>query len=213
MTTLAELGDTTHHLAPPSAPNFERLLGAAAWQRLPAAVRARFATEAHAATTIYAGTAVVRATLAGRAFAHLCRCIGTPVAPYIGEAVPMRVRVFRVDAGVVWERHYDFAGRACVVTSTKQTDGDALVEKLGAGLYMRLRTFEADGALHFASDGYFFRVGNIRLPLPDWFLPGGTRVLHEDLGRGEFRFTLRTQHPWFGEMFFQDGVFAEERAS
>lgn len=212
MTTLVELGHTTNRLAPPSAPNFERLLGAAAWQRLPAAVRARFAPDAHAATTIYAGTAVVRATFTGRVFAHLCRCIGTPVAPYVGESVPMRVRVFRVEAGIVWERHYDFAGRACVVTSTKQTDGDALVEKLGAGLYMRLRTFEEGGALHFASDGYFFRVGDFKLPLPDWFLPGGTRVLHEDLGRGEFRFMLRTRHPWFGEMFFQDGVFAEEHA-
>jgi hypothetical protein len=215
MTALVEHAHTTDCPARASAPNFERLLGPDAWQRLPAAVRARFATDAHAhsKTTIYAGTAVVRATLAGRAFAHLCRCVGTPVAPYVGESVPMRVRVFRVDAGIVWERHYDFAGRACVVTSTKQTDGESLVEKLGAGLYMRLRTFEEDGALHFASDGYFFRVGDFALPLPDWFLPGGTHVLHEDLGRGEFRFTSRTHHPWFGEMFFQDGVFTQESAS
>jgi Domain of unknown function (DUF4166) len=215
MTTLVELGLTTDHLAPPSAPNFERLLGSDAWQRLPTAVRARFAADAHARskTTIYVGVAVVRATLAGRVFAHLCRCIGTPVAPYVGEAVPMRVRVFRADDGIVWERHYDFAGRACIVTSTKQADGDALVEKLGAGLYMRLRTFEEGGALRFASAGYFFRIGDVKLALPDWFLPGGTHVVHDDLGCGQFRFTLRTHHPWFGEMFYQDGVFAEERAS
>ena len=215
MTTLVDLGLTTDRATSPAAPNFERLLGPDAWQRLPAAVRARFATDAHAhcKTTTYVGTAAVRATLPGRAFAHLCRCIGTPVAPYVGEAVPMRVRVFRVDDGIVWERHYDFAGRACIVTSTKQTDGDVLVEKLGAGLYMRLRTFEDAGALCFASTGYFFRIGDLRVALPDWFLPGGTHVMHDDLGCGQFRFTLRTQHPWFGEMFSQDGVFAEEHAS
>jgi hypothetical protein len=139
----------------------------------------------------------------------MCRCIGTPVAPYVGENVPLRVRVYRIDDGIVWERRYAFADRECVVKSTKQFDGSALVEKLGGGLHMRLRVFEAQGALHFVSDGYFFRVGQRTLPLPDGFLPGGTHVTHCDLGDGRFRFTMRTHHPWFGELFFQDGIFSE----
>jgi hypothetical protein len=195
---------------PHSIPDFARLLGADAWSRLPAAVRARFGIEAHAAAaTHYVGNTVVRASIAGRALAHLCRCIGTPVAPYVGESVPLRVRVYRNDDGIVWERRYAFAGRECVVKSTKQLDGNALVEKLGAGLHMRLRVFEVQGALNFVSDGYFFRVGQLTLPLPDWFLPGGTHVTHCDLGDGRFRFTMRTHHSWFGELFFQDGVFSE----
>jgi hypothetical protein len=213
-TALVEGGQTTARSPRPTTtslvPNFEHLLGDAAWARLPAAVRARFAVGAHAHhTTIYAGNTLVRANLAGRVFAHLCRCIGTPVAPYVGDNVPMHVRVYRTDDGIVWERRYAFAHRDCVVTSTKQFDGDALVEKLGAGLHMRLRVLEARRALHFVSDGHFFRFGRLTIELPDWFLPGGTQVTHCDLGEGRFRFTMRTHHPWFGELFFQDGVFVE----
>jgi hypothetical protein len=190
-------------------PNFERLLGPDAWSRLPAAVQVRFGVDAHAQdSTVYVGTTLVRASLTGRVLAQLCRCIGTPVAPYIGEDVPMRVRVYRADDGIVWERCYAFAHGDCIVKSTKQFDGAALVEKLGAGLQMRLRVFEEQGALHFVSDGYFFRIGERSFRVPDWFLPGGTHVTHRDLGAGRFQFTMRTHHPWFGEMFFQDGTFS-----
>ena len=194
-----------------SIPDFEHLLGPSAWSRLPQAVRARFDANAHLQeATVYAGATLVRASTTGRQFAHLCRLVGTPVAPYVGDDVPLRVRVYRTNDGIVWERHYRFAERECVVTSTKQSDGDALVEKLGAGLHMKLRVFEERGALHFVSDGYFFRAGVVALRLPDWFLPGGTHVTHEDLGDGRFRFTMRTHHRWFGELYFQDGVFSGE---
>lgn len=193
-------------------PDFERLLGADAWARLPAAVRVRFGAAAHAsAPTVYRGIACVKASLAGRVLAHVCRCIGTPVAPYVGDEVPIMVRVYRDREGIVWERAYAFSGRTCVVKSTKQVAGGALVEKLGAGLHMRLRVYEDDGALRFASVGYFFQLGAWRLDLPDWFLPGGTHVAHVDLGAGQFRFTMRTQHRWFGELFHQDGIFNEAK--
>jgi hypothetical protein len=192
-----------------SIPDFERLLGPGAWARLPQAVRARFDVNAHAhEATVYVGATTVRASMTGRAFAHLCRLVGTPVAPYVGDDVPLRVRVYRTNDGVVWERHYQFAHGDCVVASTKQSDGDGLIEKLGAGLHMKLRVFEAAGALHFVSDGYFFRAGRLSLRLPDWFLPGGTHVTHEDLGDGRFRFTMLTHHRWFGELYFQDGIFS-----
>ena len=37
--------------------------------------------------------------------------------------------------------------------------------------------------------------------------PGQTTVIHRDLGNGAFRFIFFTQHLWFGEMFYQEGVF------
>lgn len=191
-------------------PDFQKLLGPQAWEKLPAAVRARFAADAHdAADTIYEGHMQVKASLAGRVMAQLCRAIGTPVAPYVGCDVPVRVRVFNSRHGVVWERRYEFPGRAAtVVRSTKQLDDDGmLVEALNAGLHMRLRVFERDAALHFVSTGYFFRLGALRIELPRWFLPGITHVMQQDLGGGRFRFLMRTEHGRFGEMFFQDGVF------
>jgi len=211
MDTALDVGVATRripHSETHSIPNFERLVGTEGWQRLPASVRKRFAADAHMAhDTVYVGSSLVRASWAGRLLAHLCRCMGTPIAPWTGEHVAMRVRVYRNAEGIVWERRYAFVGRECIVRSTKTHDEGSLVEKLGAGLHMRLDVFEEDGALHFVSAGYYFRAGRVRLTLPDWFLPGGTHVMHRDLGGGLFRFTLRTYHPLLGEMYFQDGVF------
>ena len=189
-------------------PDFRRLLGDAAWSRLPAAVRSRFSAEAHAATTVYRGIAKVEASFSGRLLAHVCRLIGTPVAPHVGDDVPMTVRVFESDTGVVWERRYEFASRDVIVRSTKQLDDDGmLVECLNAGLHMRLRVLEEGGELHFVSTGYFFKAGALRFNLPQWFLPGTTHVVHEDRGGGYFRFGMVTDHRLFGRMFCQDGIF------
>ena len=60
------------------------VLGAAAWNRLPEAVRERFADTTAAAT--YAGAfEVVRASALGRVFAWLGTLFGTPVAPQSRE--------------------------------------------------------------------------------------------------------------------------------
>jgi Domain of unknown function (DUF4166) len=196
---------------PSRVPEFSHLLGAAAWQRLPAAVRQRFASHA-GVTTVFRGRMRVSASFWGCVLGQICRLIGTPVAPFAGLDVPVTVRVYeRSDrGGIVWERRYEFPGHApTIVTSTKQLDDDGtLVEALNAGLHMRLRVYERAGALHFISMGYFFRIGGLRLALPAWFLPGTTHVVHEDRGDGRFRFAMHTQHDVLGEMFHQEGIFA-----
>lgn len=196
----------------PRVPDFHTLLGCA-WERLAPAVRRRFATHSRtlADATTYRGSMNVQASFAGQCIAHLCRCIGTPVAPFVHENVPVTVRVFdKADgSGTVWERRYDFPGRApVVVSSTKQLEADGtLVEALGCGLRMSLDVFESDGALHFLSTGYFFQLGRLRIPLPAWLPPGATHVIHDDQGDGSFRFTMRTDHACWGEMYLQSGLF------
>jgi hypothetical protein len=126
--------------------------------------------------------------------------------------VPVAVHVTDLaDAsGTVWERRYRFPGRApSIVKSIKQLDDDgSLIEALSAGLRMRLQVREIDGAIHFISNGYFFLIGPWRLNVPHWFPPGLTCVVHEDRGNGRFRFAMHTSHPWFGDMFVQDGEFS-----
>lgn len=198
-------------------PNFARLLGTAAWARLPAVVRDRFPATHRADEVVhYAGTMNrVEATIWGRLFAQLARVFDTPVAPWTGDRVETRVRVYPRPQvrGVVWERIYLFPGRAPVtVRSTKRLDGNGqLVESLGCGLRMKLSLSEEGGSLRFTSTGYYFRILGMTVPLPRWFPPGITHVIHKDEGAGRFRFTMFTVHPWFGTMFYQEGVF-EKRA-
>jgi Domain of unknown function (DUF4166) len=185
------------------------VLGTEAWNRLPAAVRERFADTA--AAIDYAGAfEIVRASLLGRVFAWLGTLVGTPVAPRAENHVEARVRVRPNGNGVAWDREYLWAdGARHLVRSTKVIDHGKLIEKLPARLCMPLDTFEEGGVLHFVSRGYYFDIApGFKLWLPSLLSPGVTHVEHIDLGHGWFRFTMTVMHPLFGEVFFQTGRFA-----
>jgi hypothetical protein len=198
-------------------PSFRALLGELAWRRLRPAVRRRFAWKpASGAEIRYRGVmSLVRRSAAGALMAQLCRLIGTPLAPYGGENVPVAVvlRADRRTGGIVWERFYRFAGRPVVrCASIKRVSGrEGLLECVGGGVGMWLALSERQGELHFRSTGYFWECGRFRLRLPSWLTPGALHVVHADLGAGRFRFRIAVHHRFFGETFFQDGVFAAER--
>lgn len=198
-----------------SYPDFQALLGTTAWRSLTAAVRARFdGTHGKLAEKIYVGVmSDVRASRLGLWLAKLCVLVGTPVVPLTGRNVPVFVRLFHVAkcAGIAWERLYRFHDHPTIaVRSTKMLSTEGrLIESLGFGLCMPLKLIEVGGELHFNSQGYCFQWGRLRIPLPRWFPPGTTTVIHRDLGHGRFCFILRTNHPWFGEMFYQKGVFLD----
>ena len=208
-TTLTPL--LTHERAIQGARHgLREVLGAEAWNRLPEAVRERFANTAEVAN--YAGAfEIVRASALGRVFGWLGTLFGTPVAPRAGLNVEARVRV-RPDAhGVAWDREYRWAdGTRHLVRSTKVVDAHGkLIEKLPARLCMPLDTFEEGGVLHFVSRGYYFDLGlGLKLWLPRFLCPGVTHVEHIDLGHGWFRFTMTVMHPLFGEVFLQTGRFS-----
>jgi hypothetical protein len=200
-------------------PTFRRLLGEAAWQRLNPNVRARFAVKPDAGQVFaFAGVMdVVRRSWFGWLLAHICRLIGTPVAPQQGRNVPTVVRIYRSGRcdGIVWERRYAFSGRTpVVVSSTKRAEPpDGLLECATRGFAMRLRLFEREGALHFASTGYCIDIARRRLPIPHLLTPGDAHVVHSDEGGGWFRFTLSFRHRLFGETYFQEGLFRQSEAT
>lgn len=200
---------------PREYPNFQSLLGHRAWRLLPEAIRRRFnGTHGRRSETIYAGVMTeVRASRIGLLLARVCTLFGTPVVPFVGRNVPVFVRLFNVPdkAGVAWERMYRFPNQPiCAVRSVKLlSKNNVLTESLGYGLSMPLKVCVKYGELRFVSQGYYFQWGPIRLPLPRWFPPGTTTVIHRDLGDGQFCFILQTDHPWFGEMFYQEGYFSD----
>lgn len=198
----------------PSVPkrlDFRRLVGEAAWARLPLAVRARFGLHRIGEEVVYPGEMVVRASRVGRWLAEVCRLIGTPLAPWTGEAVPMRVVVRMEGQGVVWDRWYGFEGRPGILVTSRKQLGRAgeLLEVARGGLGMRSEVTVEDGALHFRGKGYVWVLGPLVVPLPSLLTPGAAHVVHEDLGNGRFRFVLRFVHPWFGETLYQEGVFVD----
>lgn len=184
------------------------LVGAAGWNRLPAAVQRRFAA-AHG-DTAYSGSLDLHCSAAGRCFAALSAVVGGPLTTLRQDGVPAEVRVHGDGrGGVVWERRLHAADLRIVRSTKERGPGGGLVERTDGGLAMDLEVFEQDGALVFRSRRYFLVAGRVRLPIPTWMTPGTCRVEHRDLGAGRFRFTLSMVHPWWGRTFTQTGVFAD----
>lgn len=188
------------------------------WDKLHPAIRTRFNREPAAGEEIvYEGVMhTVRRSLAGRLFAELTRMIGNPLTPFQGTDVPMTVTLYKIPGkhGVFWRRTYHFSDRKpYTVTSVKcESKQGEMLECVGGGFGMKLHVFAEEEKLHFTSTRYFWTFLQYRIPLPHLVTPGETRVIHEDLGGGDFRFTISMRHPLLGETFFQDGVFRLQQA-
>jgi hypothetical protein len=192
---------------------FSALVGAAAWARLPTAVRARFSKRlAPDAAVTYVGTIVdSRRTLAGRLLAELCRLIGAPLPLDADVGVPAVVTVTEDGAsgGQFWTRMYGrLRGFPQVIHSSKRFAGPTgLEEYLGCGFGIALTVSADEQALHFHSDHYFLAVGGVRFGLPRWLGPGALTISHVDQGDERFAFVLSLVHPQFGEIIRQTGIF------
>lgn len=188
-------------------PTYRSLLGEAGWFRLDPAIRARF-DEHRSQRAFYGLMTTVRLSPAGRLLALVARAIGSALCPWDGRHV---ATLIAVGAEGTWERRYLLpAGRTFTVRSVKRFDLDrGLVECLGHGVVMHLALEAEHDALHFTSTGYGWMAGRVHLPLPRLLWPGITRVSHRELGGGRFRFTLAIEHPWLGELAFQEGDFFE----
>lgn len=203
---------TTIPAVPVQALDIAALVGPPAWQRLPAAVRRRFA-RGHA-DTHYAGALDLHCSRIGRCFACFAAVLGGPLTTLRAAGVPAVVRVHGdARGGVVWERRLRMRGGGeRVVRSTKEAGpGGALVERTDGGLAMELDVYEEAGALVFRSRRYFLALGPARLPIPMLLTPGVCRVAHIDEGDGRFRFTLSMVHPWWGTTFRQSGLFTDPK--
>jgi len=193
--------------------DFKRLVGDEGWNRLVPAIHERFSKSYGKTEAVnYKGAMlIVRSNFTGWCLAQICRLVGTPLTPYSGKDVATIVRVYENEdnTGTVWEREYQFPNRKpLIIRSTKMLDIDeTLLESVDGGIRMRLKVFEEDGRLIFLSTSYFIKILNIRIRIPSLLTPGITRVEHVDEGNGFFRFILSMNHPYLGEMFYQEGLF------
>lgn len=198
---------------------FRALLGAEAWQRLPPSVRARFSKRLQAGAAVtYVGTIVEsRRTGVGRLLAGLCRLIGGPLPRHDDIGVPAVVTVTEDGAsgGQFWTRLYGCQrGFPQVIHSSKRFCGPTgLEEYLGGGFGIALKVSADSEALHFHSDHYFFAIGSVRVRLPRWLAPGALTISHVDRGEDRFAFVLALNHPLFGELIRQTGIFRERPAA
>ena len=193
---------------------FRDLVGTAAWNALPSAVRRRFGKRlGGGASVVYQGVVVaMRMNLAGRLLAQLARLVGGPL-PYDMSSIrqPAVVSVTEDCAGdgQFWIRQYGRAsGFPQIIHSSKRFAGPTGIEEyIGAGIGIALRVSVEGEDLCFKSDHYFLLVAGRRIRLPAWLQPGRLTITHRDLGNAGFLFSLTLISRCLGELVHQDALF------
>lgn len=184
------------------------------WQDLHPDIQARFAKDPLPGKPLfYRGElSELYCSPLGKCLAYLLRpLIGGALIPVTDSQVPVDIQVYCLPdcPRVFKQRLYRLNARAPVSFTSYMAEGPAgeVLEYVGAGLGMELALDIRQQNLHFVSQGYFWQLGSKRIRLPDWLSPGKTFLCHANDAPNQFNIRIEIQHPWFGLMFRQVGIF------
>lgn len=191
---------------------FKSQVGEERWKNLSPHIQKRFDANPSPDKPIrYQGTMTrVEASFIGVVLANLVRFSGA-LLPYVGKDVATDILVFSKPGmpDIFKQRVYFFPGKKPFTfnSNMRRAENGDVLEFVGFGLGMKLIVTEKEGNLYFSDNGYFFSIGNWRIPLLSPFNPGKTRLLHSDMGEKTFKIVIDIQHPIFGKMYYQQGIF------
>ncbi|MFT7574382.1 MAG: hypothetical protein ACI9XZ_000751 [Alphaproteobacteria bacterium] len=198
---------------------FRKLLGSNAWNVLPPAIRRRFSKRlgnglGGGLAVVYVGhTTHMEMSRVGFLLAQVARVIGGPLPISRDVDVPSVVTVTEDvgTGGQIWTRLYAHrSGFPQVIHSSKRFAGPTgLEEHVGCGFGMTLKLSAGETGLTFKSERYFVQLGGVRLVLPRWLTPGQLTIDHHEIDPNRFAFTLKLEHPLFGQLIYQRAVFEE----
>ena len=133
--------------------------------------------------------------------------------PFNDANFPVDIQVYsKADcASIFKQRTYRLNGRKPVQFTSfmQESSKGEVLEYVGMGLGMKLVLDVRDGNLHFESDGYFWDILGLRIPLPALLTPGKTFLCHRNNSANQFDIRIEIRHPVFGTTFTQAGVFRE----
>ena len=136
--------------------------------------------------------------------------------PFNDANFPVDIQVYsKPDSAAIFkQRIYRLNGRKPVQFTSfmRESSRGEVLEYVGMGLGMKLVLDVRDGNLHFESDGYFWQLFGVRIPLPGLFTPGKTFLCHRNNSANQFDIRIEIKHALFGTTFTQAGVFREVAA-
>ena len=126
-------------------------------------------------------------------------------------AVDIQVYSKHSDPAIYKRRIYHLNRRAPIRFTSYMIESPRgeVLEYVGMGLGMKMVLAVRDGHLYFESDGYFWQVFGVRIPLPGLLTPGKTFLCHHNRSPSEFDIRIEIRHPLFGTTFTQAGIFRE----
>ncbi|GJJ05375.1 hypothetical protein RugamoR64_59130 [Duganella rhizosphaerae] len=197
---------------------FKKILGPE-WRRLHPDIQARFDKNPLPGKPLnYSGSlSELTCSRIGRLLGYLSMpMIQGALMPYNDADFPVDIQVYSKPdcASIFKQRIYRLNGRKPVMFTSfmaESSKGEVL-EYVGMGLGMKLVLEVRDGNLHFESDGYFWQVLGVRIPLPGLLTPGKTFLCHRNNSANQFDIRIEIRHALFGTTFTQAGVFREVAA-
>ncbi|OEZ99200.1 DUF4166 domain-containing protein [Duganella sp. HH101] len=194
---------------------FKKILGPE-WRRLHPDIQARFdKNPAPGKPLNYTGRlAELTCSGIGRVLGYLTMpLIQGALMPYNDADFPVDIQVYSKPdcASIFKQRIYRLNGRKPVMFTSFMAESrkGEVLEYVGMGLGMKLVLDVRDGNLHFESDGYFWQVLGVRIPLPGLLTPGKTYLCHRNNNANQFDIRIEIRHALFGTTFTQAGVFRE----
>lgn len=197
---------------------FKKILGPA-WTSLHPHIQARFDKNPAPGKPLYY-TGTLTALTCSR-FGKLLGRISMPLIkgallPYNDADFPVDIQVYAKPGcpSIFKQRIYRLNGRAPVMFTSfmQESSKGEVLEYVGRGLGMKLLLDVRDGNLHFESDGYFWQIFGMRIPLPGVLTPGKTFLRHRNNDSNQFDIHIEIRHALFGTTFTQAGVFREVSA-
>lgn len=195
---------------------FKKILGPR-WSELHPDIQRRFAKNPVPGKPLqYRGTlSELTASRVGKVLGYLTMpMIEGALMPYDDADFPVDIQVYSKEgcASIFKQRIYRLNGRKPVQFTSfmRESAKGEVLEYVGMGLGMKLVLDIRDGNLHFESDGYFWEVFGIRIPMPSVLTPGKTFLCHRNQSPDRFDIRIDIRHPLFGTTFTQAGVFHEE---
>lgn len=202
---------------------FRQLFTIEQWKRLPLPVRNRFGRRVGIGDAlIYRGHVEYNhVNRWGRALNYALKFVGAPLpldTQNAGAAAIVTVTE-APDGSQVWMRQYARQDTKRpfpqVIQSAKHfTGATGIEEHIGRGIGMSLVPMVEGVELVFRAQDIFWDIPGpwkkLRLTLPRWLGPSVLRAGHEEIGNGEFAFTLKLEHKWFGKLVDQRVRFRDD---
>ena len=198
---------------------FKRVLGAK-WQQLHPDIQARFDKNPLPNQPLY-----YQGQLSELSCSHFGRLLGFLTMPLIkGALIPFNDAHFPVDIEVYSkpncrdifkQRIYRLHNRKPIQFTSFMREGKngEVLEYVGFGLGMKLVLEVHQGNLYFTSDGYFWDIVGVLVPIPALLTPGKTFLCHRNDNASQFNIRIDIKHPIFGKTFSQVGIFHDLQIS
>ena len=133
------------------------------------------------------------------------------LVPYRGTNVPVHVRNYceAENNHVQFRRLFSFSGRKPYAFNShmEHLDGDEIVEFVRFGLGIRMKLSVEDAALCYSTRGYPWRMGAVRLALPDRLFFGRGKIIERGIDEDQVDMHFTMVHPLFGTSFRYGGGF------